>query len=104
MWYLFHMQGMFAILKLFLFAVKVVMDQEQSNGRSQSGGSILSSCVPCEPGCICQESSAASASLSRGSFSSQDTEFTHSSGWEAAEEREFPVFFIRPQSLLFYPQ
>lgn len=36
MWYLFGMQGMFAILKLFLFAIKVIMDQEQSNERSPS--------------------------------------------------------------------
>lgn len=36
-WYLSCIQGMFAILKLFLFAIKVVMDQEQSNGRSPSG-------------------------------------------------------------------
>jgi len=34
---LFHMQGMFAMLKFFLFAIKVVTDQEQSNGRSSSG-------------------------------------------------------------------
>lgn len=35
--FLFHAEGMFAIPNLFLFAVKVVMDQEQLNGRSPSG-------------------------------------------------------------------
>uniref|UniRef100_A0A8C4JZS5 Diacylglycerol kinase n=1 Tax=Dromaius novaehollandiae TaxID=8790 RepID=A0A8C4JZS5_DRONO len=34
--------------------------------------SLVSSCVPCEAGCICQESTAASASVSGGSFTSQD--------------------------------
>lgn len=67
-------------------------------GLHLGNGEILRWCVPCEPGY--QESTAASTSLSRASFSSQDT----CEGWEAGEEREFTVFFVRPQSLLFYPQ
>lgn len=55
-------------------------------------GEHLASYVPCEPGC--QESTAASASLSRGSFSSQDTEFPHFVEAGKLERRESSQFSL----------
>lgn len=103
-WYSFRRQGMFAILKLFLFAIKVVMDQEQSNGRSPSGGAYWVRVSPVSRAASARKALLPPLHWAVALFLPRTLSSHTCEGWEAGEEREFTVFFIRPQSLLLYPQ